>query len=90
VRSRPTLLLALALEAANAADKADLLAAANSAPAIPVPLERLRDIYYRHEIPLHATRLADSQRARALQAVASVEHDGLRALFTFLAAALLD
>lgn len=87
MRSRPTLLLALALEAASAAEKTELLAAAGGAS---VPLERLREIYRAHGVPAQAAQLAERQRASALEAVASVGHEGLRALFAFLAAALLE
>ncbi|MCY3023960.1 MAG: polyprenyl synthetase family protein, partial [Planctomycetota bacterium] len=90
LKGRPTLLFALALEAATAAEKADMLQAAREGQATKVTLDRLREIYFRHGIPLLATRLAENQRARALTAVAHIGHDGLRALFTFLAATLLD
>ena len=90
LKGRPTLLFALALEAASPPEKAELLAAARRNTASPVPLERLREIYFKHEIPVKAARLAETQRASALRAVESVPHAGLRALFVFLAALLLD
>ena len=90
LKGRPTLLFAMALEAANAGEKADLLQAAREGPETSVKLERLKEIYFKHEIPLQAALLADNQRARAMQAVENVKHDGLMALFTFLAATLLD
>ena len=90
LKGRPTLLFALALEAASASEKTDLLAAAQRGPESPVPLARLREIYLKHEVPLKAARLAENQRASALRAVETVEHAGLRALFVFLAALLLD
>jgi geranylgeranyl pyrophosphate synthase len=90
LKGRPTLLFALALEAASADEKSDLLQAAREGPRTTVSLERLREIYFRRETPLQAALLADNQRARAMQAVANVEHEGLAALFTFLAATLLD
>ncbi len=90
LKGRPTLLYALALEAANDAERADLLKAAREGPQTTVKLERLKEIYFKHEIPLQAALLADNQRVRAMKAVESVNHDGLMALFTFLAATLLD
>jgi len=90
LKGRPTLLFALALETASASEKADLLAAAQGGPENAVPLERLRGIYFRHEVPQQAARLAENQRASALRAVENVPHAGLRALFVFLAALLLD
>jgi geranylgeranyl pyrophosphate synthase len=90
LKGRPTLLFAMALEAAEPAEKAELLQAAREAEKTTIPLARLRDIYYRHEVPLQAALLADNQRARAMKAVAAVDHEGLRALFTFLSATLLD
>jgi len=90
IKSRPTVLLAMALEVASPDEKADLLAATAGTTVLPVPLARLREIYYTREIPRQAAQLADRQRARALETVAHVRHDGLRALFTFLAATLLD
>jgi geranylgeranyl diphosphate synthase, type II len=90
LKGRPTLLFALALEAASPEERSVLLQAAREGPETKVSLDRLREIYFRHEIPLQAALLADNQRARATKAVESVDHDGLSALFTFLAATLLD
>jgi len=55
-----------------------------------VKLDALKDIYFKHEIPSQADMLAVHQRRRAMQAVQHVNHDGMQALFTFLAATLLD
>lgn len=90
MKGRPTLLFALALESADADEKADLLKAALEAEKSSVSLERLREIYFKREVPLQAALLADKQRARAMQAVDAISHDGMHALFTFLAATLLD
>ena len=90
MKGRPTLLFALALEAADAGEKEEILKAAAEGAETSVKLQRLRDIYFKHEIPLQAALLADNQRQRAMRAVESVEHEGLHALFTFLAATLLD
>ena len=90
MKGRPTLLFSMALQAATDEEKADLIKAAVEGGETTVRLERLRDIYYKHEIPLQAALLADNQRARAMKAVEAVNHDGLHALFTFLSATLLD
>ena len=90
MKGRPTLLFALALESADDAEKAELLKAALEAEKSSVSLDRLREIYFKREVPLQAALLADKQRARAMQAIEGVKHDGLHALFTFLAATLLD
>lgn len=101
LKGRPTLLFALALEAGSEEEQKVLLQAAREAPGAegaPEPdakaqaerLEKLREIYFRHEIPLQAAMLADRQRARALKTVERVPHEGLQALFTFLTATLLE
>jgi geranylgeranyl pyrophosphate synthase len=89
-KGRPTLLFALALEAASAAEQAELLQAAREGERTTVPPERVREIYFRHEIPVQAMALGQQQRQRALQAVEGIKNEGLHALFTFLAATLLD
>ncbi|MGD0089718.1 MAG: DUF116 domain-containing protein [Planctomycetota bacterium] len=90
LKGRPTLLFALALEAAGAAEKAELLAAARAGAGAGAPAARLREIYLKHEVPLKAAQLAENQRVSALRAAAGVRHEGLRAFFMFLAALLLD
>lgn len=90
MKGRPTVLFAMALEAASDDERADLIKAAVEAEKTTIKLERLRDIYARHEIPLQAALLADRQRQRAMQAVEGISHEGMHALFTFLAATLLD
>ena len=92
LKGRPTLLFALALEAANEDERVVLLQAAREGPseeAVP-KIEKLKEIYFKHEIPLQAAMLADQQRARALKSVERVPHEGLQALFTFLTATLLE
>jgi geranylgeranyl pyrophosphate synthase len=89
LRGRPTVLFAMALEAADDAERAELLAAADGARAA-VSLERLRAIYDRYHVPQQAALLAETERTRALSAVADVTHEGLNALFSFLGATLLD
>jgi geranylgeranyl pyrophosphate synthase len=90
LKGRPTLLFALAVEAADESEKAELLRAAREGAQTSVPLERLREIYFKYEIPSQAAMLAMHQRTRAMKAVEGIEHEGLHALFTFLAATLLD
>ncbi|HYF49576.1 MAG TPA: polyprenyl synthetase family protein [Planctomycetota bacterium] len=94
LKGRPTLLFALALESADESEREVILSAAREeapwAEGRAERLESLKQIYYRHEIPLQASMLADQQRARALQEMAGVDHEGLRALATFLAATLLE
>ena len=90
LKGRPTLLFAMALESADETERAALLQAAREGPQTTVKLDALKDIYFKHEIPSQAEMLAVHQRRRAMQAVRNVEHDGMQALFTFLAATLLD
>ena len=90
LKGRPTLLFAMALEAATESERAALLQAAREGPQTTVKLDALKDIYFKHEIPSQADMLAVHQRRRAMQAVQHVNHDGMQALFTFLAATLLD
>ena len=90
LKGRPTLLFAMALEAADETERAALLQAAREGPQTSVKLETLKDIYFKHEIPSQAEMLANNQRRRAMQAVRGIDHDGLQSLFTFLAATLLD
>jgi geranylgeranyl pyrophosphate synthase len=90
MKGRPTILFSMALEAATPEEREELLKAAREAEKSTVPLERIRDIYFRHEVPLQAALLADNQRVRAMKAVENVDHEGLRALFTFLSATLLE
>jgi len=90
LKGRPTLLFAMALEAADETERAALLQAAREGPQTTVKLETLKDIYFKHEIPSQADMLALNQRRRAMHAVREIEHDGLQSLFTFLAATLLD
>ena len=86
MKGRPTILFSMALEAATPEEREELLQAAREAEKSTVPLERIRDIYFRHEVPLQAALLADNQRVRAMKAVENVDHEGLQALFTFLSA----
>lgn len=99
LKGRPTVLFALALESADEEERALLLNAARAADseggsdgdeAARKRLESLREIYYRHEAPVQAELLAEGQRQRSMKAVATVEHGGLQALFTFLTATLLE
>ena len=90
LKGRPTLLFAMALESADETERAALLQAAREGPQTTVKLDALKNIYFKHEIPSQAEMLAVHQRRRAMQAVRNVDHDGMQALFTFLAATLLD
>ncbi|MCZ7644247.1 MAG: polyprenyl synthetase family protein [Planctomycetota bacterium] len=96
LHGRPTLLFALALESADEAQREVLLRAAAEDPEalgaepLQARLETLKELYYRHEVPVQAEMLAEKQRARAMEAVAGIEHAGLQALFTFLTATLLE
>ena len=92
LKGRPTLLFALALEAANENEREEMLSTAREDVSVKAAkkLEVLKEIYFKYEIPLHATLLAEQQRGRAMQAIASVDHEGLQALCTFLTATLLE
>ncbi len=90
LKGRPTLLFAMALESADETERSALLQAAREGPQTTVKLDALKDIYFKHEIPSQAEMLAVHQRRRSMQAVRNVDHDGMQALFTFLAATLLD
>ena len=82
----------MALEASDEEEKKLLLMAAKegSVGESSVSLKEISDLYYKYEIHLQASMLADQQRERAMQAVQSVKHEGLQALFTFLTATLLE
>jgi geranylgeranyl pyrophosphate synthase len=94
LKGTPTLLFALALESSNDQERAELLRAASVTPdkaeEAGVKIDTLRDLYYKYEIPLQAAMLADQQRQRAMETVKPIRHSGMQALFTFLAATLLE
>jgi geranylgeranyl pyrophosphate synthase len=103
--ARPTLLLALALEGANAADRAELLAlltagqasspaTARQAGCLPHDtaqvVERVRRIYRRASVFEKAEKLVEKFRARAEAVADEMEPTELRELLYYLVDTVLD
>jgi geranylgeranyl pyrophosphate synthase len=86
--ARPTLLLALALEAASPAERAELLAHAGTEAANVV--DRVREIFQRYAVFEKAEKLVDKYRARAEALADAVEPTELRELLYFLVDTVLE
>jgi geranylgeranyl diphosphate synthase type II len=91
--ARPTLLLALALEASAAADRAELLALlterrdANDAGRI---VDRVRQLFNKTQVFAKAEKLIDKYRARAEAVADEIEPAELRELLYYLVDNVLD
>ncbi len=84
---RPTLLLALALESANPADRAELLSLLNGQRTTDnghSSVDRVRQIFERLQVFEKAEKLVEKYRARAEAVADEVEPIGLRELLYFL------
>jgi geranylgeranyl pyrophosphate synthase len=92
--ARPTLLLALALEGLNSADRAELLAILQAkSPADGRRqdlIERVRDLYGKAQVFDKAEKLVEKYRARAEAVADEVEPTELRELLYFLVDTVLD
>ncbi|OAI54399.1 polyprenyl synthetase [Planctomycetaceae bacterium SCGC AG-212-F19] len=90
--ARPTLLLALALEGASAAERAELLALLGTkAPGLPsVGLARMRSIFERAAVFAKAEKLVEKYRARAEALADETQPAELRELLYFLVDTVLD
>src|SRR5262249_9778748 len=101
--ARPTLLLALALEALNGAEREELLTLVGQAHGLqpvglgqpaglgqPVGLERVRLLYTRAQVFDKAEKLVEKYRARAEAIADEVEPTELRELLYFLVDNVLD
>jgi geranylgeranyl pyrophosphate synthase len=90
--ARPTLLLALALEGSNAADKQELLGLLGNAKpqAAPDVVGRVRGIYTRAQVFARAEKLVEKYRARAEALADEVEPVELRELLYYLVDSVLD
>lgn len=81
---RPTLLLALALDAAKGAEREELLALLNSGTASDEQALRLRSIYESCRVFEKAERLVEKSRERAEAVADEIEPEELRQLLYFL------
>lgn len=90
--ARPTLLLALALEAANPAERSELLhiTATPTGSDRLAQLERVRTIYQRHRVFEKAEQMIDKFRARAEAIADDVEPVELRELLYYLVDTVLS
>jgi geranylgeranyl pyrophosphate synthase len=92
--ARPTLLLALALEALDAADRAELVAILHSKEASAMPnlqtIDRVRRLYVKAAVFDKAGKLIDKYRARAEAVADEVEPTELRELLYYLVDSVLD
>jgi geranylgeranyl pyrophosphate synthase len=90
--ARPTLLLALALEGADAAERAELLELVGKKPhgAPPVGLDTIRRIFERAGVFAKAEKLIEKYRARAEALADETEPIELRELLYFLVDTVLD
>jgi len=94
--ARPTLLLALALEAASAAEREELLSLvgpenpADHAAGSPECIERVRHLYTRLRVFEKAEKLIEKSRARAEALADEVEPSELRELLYYLVDSVLD
>src|SRR5205807_5870562 len=89
---RPTLLLALALEGLQGAERDELMTILNekSHGPLPVGLERLRKLFETAEVFTKADKLVDKYRARAEALADEVEPTELRELLYYLVDSVLD
>jgi geranylgeranyl pyrophosphate synthase len=92
--ARPTLLLALALEALDAADRAELVAILHSKEACALPslqtIDRVRRLYVKAAVFDKAGKLIDKYRARAEGVADEIEPTELRELLYYLVDSVLD
>lgn len=88
--ARPTLLLALAFEAADDRQRAELLALSNRSTRTVEDLARVRAIYRETSVFEKAERLVEKYRARAEAVADDVEPTELRELLYFLVDTVLD
>src|SRR5439155_24175764 len=93
--ARPTLLLALALEAASPAEREELLSLsggneADHAGGSPECVERVRHLYTRLNVFDKAEKLVEKSRARAEALADEVEPAELRELLYYLVDSVLD
>jgi geranylgeranyl pyrophosphate synthase len=89
--ARPTLLLALALEAASPADKADLLKLLHKSGSVSEErVERVRGIYHRAKVFARADGLVDKFRAKAEAIADEIEPAEFRELLYYLVDTVLE
>lgn len=87
---RPTVLLALALEALPEAEKEELLSLLSDAPRAESTLRRVKELYEQAKVFEKASRLVDKYQDRAEAVADEIEPDELRRLFYYLIDNLLD
>jgi geranylgeranyl pyrophosphate synthase len=90
--ARPTLLLALALEAATPAEREELLhlAAGGSGRPAEVVVERVRAIYHRAKVFEKADKLVDKFRAKAEAIADEIQPDPFREFLYYLIDTVLE
>jgi geranylgeranyl pyrophosphate synthase len=96
--ARPTLLLALALEALPAADRSELLHLLRSSAAQPATtpeqpaewFQRVRELYFAADVFSKADKLVDKFRAKAEAIADEVQPDELRELLYYLVDTVLE
>ena len=96
--ARPTLLLALALEALPSAERTELLhllrestlASTSDTPAPPEWLYRVRDLYFAADVFTKADKLVDKFRAKAEAIADELQPDELRELLYYLVDTVLE
>jgi geranylgeranyl pyrophosphate synthase len=93
--ARPTLLLALALEALDGTDRADLLSVLSGSPGVDAPgspstIDRVRRLYLKAQVFDKAGKLIEKYRARAEAIADDVEPTELRELLYYLVDSVLD
>lgn len=86
---RPTILLALALQAADDQQKADLKDILHGHPSDGMRIGRLRTIYQDCDVFSKAEALVDKSRARAEELAESVENEDFRQLLKFFCETVL-
>ena len=87
---RPTVLLALALELASAADREELLSLLGQMPQGRATVDRVREIFEAAGVFERAERLVKKHRRRAETMAEAAEPAELRELLAFLIETVLD
>jgi geranylgeranyl pyrophosphate synthase len=88
--ARPTLLLALALEASSPADKAELMKLLHKGTSSDEHVERVRAIYHRAKVFARADGLVEKFRAKAEAIADEIEPPAFRELLYYLVDTVLE
>ncbi len=87
---RPTMLLALAIQAASEPDRDHIREILAHAAEPRVDGMKLGDLFAKYDVVAEATRMVDRHRSAALQSLASVDHPPLRSFLGFLVRQILS